>query len=531
MTSPRRSRAPMHPDTPMQPTDAFFWYAEAAAPQVRPLVAGLFMLDRAPDGQRMRRSIQRLIAELPRLRQRVVDPPLPVGLPHWAADPDFDLDYHLRHVVLPHGATQHQLLELIGALFATPLDHLRPLWEGYVIDGIEGGRAALFLKLHHSLMDGAGAMTLFDAMTQAGRDDPIRIPRSRRRPHRFESPSPPVPGVLWSAAGAVGRAVLHPVATAQDLQRTVGKVRAMIADFNALPGTDPLAARCTGIGRRLDTVTFSLTHMQRIKSALGVSLNDLVLTAVAGAIGRYHKLHHIRLAEVSSVVPKDLRRERDPRTVGNHVGAFHVRLPVGERDPLRRLERIRSQTTAAKGSRQAVAYGALLQAVTVMPAAAFRAIANLVTGRMHLICSNVPGPPVYRFLAGAKIEAVYPFAPVLFGIPLSMAFVSYGDVYAVGIDVDPAAIPDPERLGEYLREEVAIIESRLPGHQRPAVVAPRARLQPRRSHHRTRLSAVTGTRLSAVAVVATPAASLRGGEPSDRLVESLRPGRSGGRVS
>ena len=482
MTSPRRSRAPLHPDRPMQPTDAFFWYAEAAAPQVRPLVAGLFMLDRAPDRLRIRRSIQRLIAQLPRLRHRIVEPRLPIGLPHWADDPDFDLDYHLRHVVLPHSSTQQQLLDLVSALFATPLDHLRPLWEGYVIDGLEGGGAALFLKLHHSLMDGAGAMTLFDAMTQAGRDDPIRVPRSSRWPQPAETPAPTGPGMLWSATSAVGQALLHPVATAGDLWRTVDKLRGMIADFSALPGTDPLAVRCTGVGRRLDTVTFSLAHMRRLKSALGVSLNDLVLTAVAGAMGRYHELHHIHLAEVSSVVPKDLRGERDPRAVGNHVGAFHVRLPVGERGLLRRIERIRSQTAAAKGRRQAVAYGAVLQAVTVMPAAAFRAIANAVSGRVHLICSNVPGPPVERFLAGAKIDAVYPFAPVLFGIPVSIALVSYGDVYAVGIDVDPAAIPDPQRLGEYLREEMAVIESYVHGRLRPAEVSPRGRVRPRRSH-------------------------------------------------
>jgi diacylglycerol O-acyltransferase len=477
MNSRRRSRAPAQPATPMQPTDAFFWYAEAAAPQVRPLVAGLFMLDRPPDRPRLRRAIQRLITQLPRLRQRVVEPQWPVGLPHWVDDPDFDLDYHLRHVVLPDGSTEQHLLELASALFATPLDHLRPLWEGYVFDGLKDGRAALFLKLHHSLMDGAGAMTLFEALTQAGRGDPISIPRGQLRPLRTR---PADYGLVWNVASGVGNALIHPVATADAVRHTVREVRGMITDFSALPGTDPLAARCTGVGRRLGAVTFSLTRMRELKNALGVSLNDLVLTVVAGAMGRYHELHHVRLAEVSSVVPKDLRRQRDPHAIGNHVGAFHVRLPVGDRDVLHRLERIRSQTVAAKGSRQAAAYGALLQAVTVMPAAAFRAIANLVSGRVHLICSNVPGPPDYRFLAGAKIEAVYPFAPVLFGIPVSFGLLSYGDVYAVGIDADPAAIPDPQRLGEYLREEVALVESYVRDRSRPVIVAPRERVQPRK---------------------------------------------------
>ena len=479
MTSPRRSRTPKYPTIPMQPADAFFWYAEAAAPQVRPLVGGLFMLDQLPDRYRLRRAIQRLIAQLSRLRQRVVEPQFPVGLPHWADDLDFDVDYHLRHVVLPDGSTQQQLLELVSALFATPLDHLRPLWEGYVIDGLDGGGAALFLKLHHSLMDGAGAMTLFDALTQAGRGDPINIPRPRRPP--VPAPEAPASG-LWRTASMVGQSMLHPIATADRVWRTVGRLQGMITDFNALPGIDPLAARCTGIGRRLETVTFSLAHMLQLKSALGVSLNDLVLTAVTGAMGRYHELHHIRLGEVSAVVPKDLRGERDPKTIGNHVGAFHVRLPVGERDTVRRLERIRNQTVAAKGSRQAVAYGAALQAVTVMPAAAFRAIANVIAGRVHLICSNVPGPREHRFLAGAKIEAVYPFAPVLFGIPASFGLLSYGDVYAVGIDADPAAIPDPGRLGEYLRDEVASINLHVFGNSRRVLAQPAQPLRTTGTH-------------------------------------------------
>jgi diacylglycerol O-acyltransferase / wax synthase len=236
-----------------------------------------------------------------------------------------------------------------------------------------------------------------------------------------------------------------------------------------LPAIDPVAARCTGVGRRLDAVTLPLAQLRRLKATLAISLNDLLLTIVAGAVGRYHQHHHLRTAEVSCVVPTNLRQEQTRGTLGNRVGAFHVRLPIGERDVLARLELIRRQTAPAKASREGATYGAVLQAVAIIPAAVFRAMTRLVEGRVHLICSNVPGPPVHRYLAGAKIDAVFPFAPVLLGIPLSIALVSYGDTCGIGIDADPAAIPDPELLGQYLREEIERVE---------ALIHPRRRVVP-----------------------------------------------------
>ncbi len=460
--------------TPMQPMDAFFWYAQAATPHIRPLVAGLFLLDRAPDRRRFRAAMQSLVARFPRLQQRVQEPWLPIGLPYWADDPHFDLDYHLRSSVLPSGASERALFDSASAAFATPLDTLRPLWEGHLIEGVEGGHAALLLKLHHSVLDGASAVTLFDALTQAGRSEPVRIPHPQLTDRTSAAPTAlTLAGdALWglaSVGGTVGSALLTPFATADALRRAARRARGIITDLDMLPAVDPLAARCTGVGRRLDAVTLSLSQLRRLKLALGISLNDLLLTIVSGAIGRYHQQHHLRVSEVACVVPTNLRQERTQGALGNRVGAFHVRLPIGERDLLRRLELIHRQTAPAKAGRQGATYGALLQAVAVIPSAVFRAMTRLVEGRVHLICSNVPGPPQQRYLAGAKIDAVFPFAPVLLGIPLSIALVSYGDTCGIGIDADPAAIPDPELLGQCLREEVQRVESFIRSRRRRAV--------------------------------------------------------------
>ena len=146
------------------------------------------------------------------------------------------------------------------------------------------------------------------------------------------------------------------------------------------------------------------------------------------------------------------------------MGAFNVALPVGEPDPLVRLARIRRQTGAAKSDRRGAAYPLLMRALAFMPGFAYRLLAQTVTGRINLICTNVPGPPAQRYLAGAKIDAIYPFAPVALGTPLSIALLSYGDTYGVGIDTDPAAIPDPELLSRYLAAAVDEIEDRAVPH-------------------------------------------------------------------
>jgi diacylglycerol O-acyltransferase len=471
MTRTARSHPHQAAATQMEPMDAFFWYAQMAAPHIRPLVAGLFMLDRPPDRRRFRSAIECLVARLPRLRQRVHEPSLPIGLPYWAEDPHFDLDYHLRASLLPSGAGDRQLLDFASAAFATPLDPLRPMWEGHLILGLHGGRAAFLVKLHHSIMDGAAAVTLFDALTQAGRSEPIRVARPQHGapPNVALTLASDAVRTMFNAAGTVANALFAPLATADAVRRAMRRARGIITDLQKLPATDPVAARCTGIGRRLDAVTLPLSQLRRLKLALAISLNDLLLTLVAGAVARYHQHHHLRVSEVSCVVPTNLRQEQTRGTLGNRVGAFHVRLPIGERDVLARLELIRRQTAPAKASREGATYGAVLQAVAVIPSAVFRAMTRLVEGRVHLICSNVPGPPLHRYLAGAKIDAVFPFAPVLLGIPLSIALVSYGDTCGIGIDADPAAIPDPELLGQYLREEVERVES---------LIQPRRRVVP-----------------------------------------------------
>ena len=470
MTATGALHYPLHLGARMQPTDALFWYAEAATPELRPLVAGLLMLDRRPDHDRLRASVERWIARLPRLRQRVVEAPFGLALPEWEDDPHFEPEYHAREVILPEPATERHLLDFVGAVFATPLDPLRPLWEAYLIEGLEDGRAACFFKVHHAVMDGVGSLAVFDAFTQSHRAEPVRVPRHLP----LRPPSATAGRVARMARDAIGqaaggladtvamsaRAAFNPGETISDVWRVVRGVRGLLSDLQAPTPDDPLARASTGIGRRLDGMTVSLPRLLRLAEVLDCTLNDVVLTAVSGAVGRYYAHRKLHVGELRCLVPMSLRQAQDRHALGNRVGAFNVALPIAESDPRKRLARIQQQTRTAKGDRRSAVYPLLMRALAVMPGFAYRLLAETATRHLNLICTNMPGPPTQRYLAGAKVEAIYPFAPVAHGVPLSIALLSYGDTYGIGIDTDPAAIPDPEVLHRYLAAAVDDIEHR-----------------------------------------------------------------------
>jgi WS/DGAT/MGAT family acyltransferase len=467
----------------MLPTDALFWYIEEATPELRPLVAALLMLDRRPDREQLRASVERWIARVPRLRQRVVETPLRLGLPEWEDDVNFELDYHAREVVLPAPATERHLLDFAGAVFATPLDRMRPLWEAYLIEGLEHDRAACFFKVHHAVMDGVGSVAVFDALTQAHRSEPVRVPRHAppRRPSRAGMRlARVVRDAVGNTAAGLGAAVTgsmhavwNPGEAFDQIVRAGRGMRGMFADLTAAGISDPLAQNSTGVGRRLDAMTLSIPRLRAIKNALDATLNDVVLTVVSGAVGRYHEHRRMHVEELHCMVPMNLRAGDESDALGNRVGAFNVVLPVGEPDPLARLGLIQTQTRAAKSDRRGAAYPFLMRALASLPGFAYRLLAQNVTAKINLICTNVPGPAAPRYLAGAKIEAIFPFAPVALGVPLSIALMSHGDTYGIGIDTDPAAIPDPELLHRYLTAAVDQLEARarVPAQRR----APRTR--------------------------------------------------------
>lgn len=470
-TSPRGATPPPRR---MAPTDALFWYAERALPEFRPIIAGLYVLEGAPEPAAARAAFASALAGVPRLRQRVVEAPGELGLPEWIEDPHLDFDYHVRRVSLPAPGSQRALLDLAAALFATPLDRQRPLWEATWIDGVEGGRTACLLKLHHSVVDGVGSIAILDALTAP----PGRGARRARRAPRRSPPRPPglversaaligdqaeaAARLAWRAARAPLSAALAPRESLASAARTLRGLRGMLDDLRHPVVADPLAVPGAGLSRRLDVAELSIERLRGIKGAFEVTLNDLVLAALAGAIGAYHRERRVHADTLACMVPMNLRGRGEREALGNRVGMFRIALPVGERDPRRRLERIVEQTRAAKADRRAAAAPLLVEALALLPGPAMRWIAQRSLGRVNVACTNVPGVAEPRFLGGVRIESIFPFASVVEGTPLVVALLSYAGRMEMGVDTDPEAIPDPHRITALFEAALAEYEKLAP---------------------------------------------------------------------
>jgi len=232
----------------------------------------------------------------------------------------------------------------------------------------------------------------------------------------------------------------------------------MLEDLTKPPIRDPLAASSSGLSRRLDVLEISLERLRKIKAPLGVTINDVVLTALAGALGRYHRERRVRVEALHCMVPMNLRGRDEHDLLGNRVGVFGIVLPVAEKSAARRLERIVAQTRAAKNDRRGAAAPFFVQAATLLPGSVFRWMARRSLGRVNVACTNVPGVKERRWIGEAEVEAIFPFASVAEGTPLVMALLSYAGSMDVGIDTDPEAIPDPHRIVELFADALDDLE-------------------------------------------------------------------------
>jgi WS/DGAT/MGAT family acyltransferase len=443
----------------MSATDALFWYTEAGLPRFRPIIAGLYVLGGCPRPEEMDAALQSAVVAVPRLQQRVVEPPLHVGMPEWVDDPHFDFEYHVRRLAIPSPGNERDLLDLCGALLATPLDRERPLWELYWIDGIVRGRSALFLKLHHSLVDGVGSLAILDGLT--GKSEPGSLDRKREgMPHngpatglsslaRLIAVSARTTARLAMTGATLPlRMLAHPGEVTLGAVSLARRIVGVLGDAGKPRVADPLVRPGSGLSRRLDTFSVSLARLRAIKAPLGVTVNDVVLTALTGCLGAYYRERRVSMSSLNCMVPINLRSSHEARTLGNRVGFCNVVLPIAERDLEKRLRGVVRQTTSAKRDHRGTLYPVLVEALAVLPGAAVGWLARKSLGRINVVCTNVPGLSRARSVAGVPIEAMYPFASVVEGTPLVMALLSYAGVVNIGIDTDPEAIPNPHRISE-----------------------------------------------------------------------------------
>lgn len=444
-----------HPHAPMHVAGLYIFEAKPEKAG-RPGLNGLFS------------TIEQRIGEVPRYRQRVVEVPFGLGHPVWIEDPDFDLTYHLRRAALPAPGGMPELLEYVARVHARPLDRRRPLWEVYVIEGLEGGRMAMYSKVHHAMIDGISGVDLATILLDLDVDGRPANPSAPRHVERAPSGTQLVAGVAVEAvrgtAGAVLRALRHPrgipgavvgtVAGAATLQR--------LANLLVPAPRSPLNAP-VGAARRIALVPISLKRAKAIKDALGGTINDVVLAAYGEAIDTFLEHRNEPHAEETYrvMVPVSVRTQQERGALGNKVAAMFVDLPVGPMPARRRLQAITRTMGDLKEKRQALAAEALTALAGLAPATLHGLAGRLEFANqrfVNTVLSNVPGPQFALYSGGARLLETYPLLPLTANVAVVTCVTSYNGNLYFGVIGDYDAIPDVDVIGDGIRRGIDRLE-------------------------------------------------------------------------
>ena len=439
----------------MSAADAGFLYLER--PHAPLHIGAIAILD----GElRVDELVKRIEARLPRLRrytQRAMEVPLGAEHPRWEDDPDSDVRDHVYRWVLPAPGGEAELLEICAELHARPLDRSRPLWEMHVLEGLAGERTALFQKVHHCMIDGASGAQLLEELLDppAGGQTACAqpLPPPVRRPSsvaRLGSGLADATRRQLRTAGTVLGALMGPQrarASAQQLWDAVSAaLRLAVRDMPELPWNAPLGQR-----RRLAFTRLPMAGVSEIRKRHGCTVNDVVLSVLAGGLHRYLRGmgHETEDVEVRALVPVNLRAPHEKQALGNRISAMIVPLAVAFSEELPRLHTTRAITERLKERMAWTGIATLLAILEGVPAPlvglAGRAVTSL--GRLaNVVATNIPGPRDARRLCGSRLDALYPIIPIADGIGLGLAVFSYNGWLHVGLNADADLVPDLEKL-------------------------------------------------------------------------------------
>jgi WS/DGAT/MGAT family acyltransferase len=454
--------------------------------------------DGVVDYARVRRLVASRVHLVPPFRQRMVEVPFGVQHPAMVDDPEFDLDFHVRRRGIPAPGRLADLAELVADIASQPLDRRRPLWEFHVVEGLEGGRLALIPKVHHSIIDGVSAAEVLAAFFDlsadpaprplfggGGRGEPVRD-GSGRHPGtdsgHVAGPDPgdpswhpdPVPGevqrwraVLASLPGAADAAVRTVTRTVQSARSLSGRNREVPGSLPPAPFEAPRTSvnRAISPRRRVAFAELPLADVTRVRSVFGGTTNDVVLTVVAGAMRTYFAERDEPLdRSLVALVPVSVRDDTERDALGNRLSAVLVSLSTGVEDGPTRLRHIRSGMGSAKdqlGSVGPEVFAGWAQAlVPALATRVSRLVSNVrlfdhVAPVCNLIVSNVPGPDFPLYLAGARLEAMYPVGPIIEGVGINITVFSYRDVLYAGVQGCWELCPDLDVIARGLTEALA----------------------------------------------------------------------------
>lgn len=455
-------------DAHLTPLDAAFLELEEADDAAHMHIGWAMVFEPLPGGgvptiERVREQTEERLDALPRFRQRLSSPRVgSLSLPTWVPDPDFDLESLMRRARLPAPGGEGELMDWLGDFFSHRLDRSRPLWETVLLEGLEGGRWALVTKAHHSLVDGISGASVATALLDAEPEPPPGRPTLAELAGNAEGEEQNGDGgVLGRVRGAIDSGVdtaLHPRRVLSMLDQSRSLVETLVRDeVIAAPHTSldvPI-----GGARRFVAVDASLGRLREVRGQLGGTVNDVVLAAVAGGLGRFFEGRDEAASVdlVRAMVPVSLRRASEQMALGNRVSSLFVDLPVSEPDPLLRYRKVAAAVRDLKESGGASGAEAVIALAGLTPPLIQSVIARLAfTPRLfNITITNVPGPPATLYAFGAPMRRVVPLVPIFSGHAVGIAVVSYDGNVSFGINADRGSVPDVEVLRSGIESSLA----------------------------------------------------------------------------
>ncbi|MEA2227262.1 MAG: diacylglycerol O-acyltransferase / wax synthase [Solirubrobacteraceae bacterium] len=403
---------------------------------------------------------------VPRYRQKLSVPPAGTGRPLWIDDPSFNIEYHVRHTALPRPGSEDQLLGLTARVFSQQLDRSKPLWEMWMVEGLQDGGFALITKTHHALTDGIAGVDLAQVIFDLG-PVPAEVPHPDERWQ--PAPEPTAADVL--AAGALGllrtgaRMAAAAAVVAARPTEALRSTRVALeglgevawAGLNPAPAT-PLNVEI-GPHRRFLGVRNDLVDFKTVKDAFGGTVNDVVLTVVSGALRHWLVSRGVRVEglELRALVPVSIRARDEHGTMGNRIAAMRGPLPVYIEDPIARLRAVKAAMDGLKESKQAVGAEVLASVQNFAPPTILAQASrlNFSTRLFNLIVTNIPGPQFPLYVRGRELRDVFPVAFLPKDHALAIAIMSYNGRMNFGLLGDYDAMPDIEVIGEGIEASLA----------------------------------------------------------------------------
>jgi diacylglycerol O-acyltransferase / wax synthase len=440
-------------DARMSEAESLMWRLEKD-PHLSSTVGNITVLDRPVDFGRFRYRLERASRLVPRLRQRVQPSPVSLTPPLWIDDAEFDLDYHVRHVALPAPGTLRQLCDLATLITADPFDRTRPLWAFYVVDGLEGGQGAIIQKLHHTVADGEGSLRLSMQFIDLSRDaeDPPMPPE----PEAGETVPTPPPSPVEAVRDVVTGSLRMPIGISR-------QYRELLADPTQIPSAGATLARTVrgvisqlsdvesahspvwthrSIRRRLETLRSPLDETKMAAKKLGGTLNTAFICAAATAAGDYHRAVGAPVEQLRASMAISTRTKESG---SNAFSLARLLVPTGEMPMTERFRLIHEATTTAREASATAGLETVAAVAATLPTSLVTRLAKSQAQTVDFATSNVRAADFPCYIAGARILANYPIGP-LGGVAFNLTLLSYDGSLDMGMNVDTAAVEQPELL-------------------------------------------------------------------------------------